>query len=86
MPGQKARQISVRIPIELDSWLERRAKQGKENKANVVRALVEDAMAKEREERLLATFNEAARDLTSVDRDERELITGSFVGSEGAEE
>ena len=86
MPEQKTHQISVRIPFELDRWLEKRAKQGTHTKADVVRTLIEDSMAKELEEQLLETFNEAALGLTPADRQERELIAGSFIGAERAEE
>jgi len=86
MPQQRNHQISVRIPIELDRWLEKRAKQSMHCKADVVRTLIEDSMAKELEEQLLETFNEAARDLTTADQQERDLIAGSFIGTERVEE
>ncbi|MFQ5743684.1 MAG: hypothetical protein ACE5HV_08870 [Acidobacteriota bacterium] len=80
MAGEKSRQISVRIPAELDAWLEHKA-QRKGRKADVVRTLIENAMADEQQERLRATFNEAARELTEADRQERDLLTGAFAAA-----
>jgi hypothetical protein len=82
MSEPRTRQISVRITRELDGWLANRAVQIMKSKADVVRTLMEEAMAKEREEELLGIFNEAARDLTSADRRDRELVAGSFSGAE----
>jgi predicted DNA-binding protein len=82
MPEPRTRQISVRITRELDEWLANRAVQIMKTKADVVRTLMEEAMAKEREEELLGIFKEAARDLTSADRRDRDLVAGSFIGAE----
>ena len=86
MPEQKTHQISVRIPFELNRWLEKRANQSMHTKADVVRTLIEESMASEAEEVLLSTFNDAARDLTPADRQERDLVAGSFIGAERSEE
>ena len=82
MPEQKNHQISVRISRKIDEWLERQANEGKHTKADVVRTLIEDSMAKERESKLLDIFDEAAKDLTPLDREERDLVAGSFIGTE----
>ena len=75
----KDRQISVRIASETDAWLERRAG-SRHNKAGFVRQLIERERAREREEELLAMFNEAAEDLSAEDLEERESLIGGFVG------
>lgn len=72
-------QISIRIPRDTDAWLERRAGSTK-NKAGFVRHLIEREMTRERERELLAMFNEAAAHVTKEDREEREVLLGSFVG------
>lgn len=79
----KSHQISVRIRSDTDAWLERRAG-NRRNKAGFVRQLIEKEMAREREQELLEMFNEAARDLTPEDFDERESLLGGFAGGEGA--
>jgi len=86
MPEQKNHQICVRISREVDGWLDRRAKESMNTKADVVRTLIEDSMAQERENQLLDTFNEAAKDLTPLDRQELDLVAGSFIGAEEPEE
>ena len=85
MPRQRNHQISVRISREINEWLDRRAKEGMETKAEVVRTLIEDSMAREGENELLDVFNEAAEDLTALDRQERDLVAGSFIGAEEPE-
>ena len=72
------RQISVRVQRDTDAWLERRAG-GTSNKADFVRALIEREMARERQEALLAVFNEAAADVTESDRAERDALLGAFI-------
>ena len=82
MPDPKKRQISVRISLEVDKWLEQRAEARMRSKADVVRELIEDSRAREREAHLLNVFNDAALDLTPLDRRERDLIAGSLVQPE----
>lgn len=68
------RQISVRIASDTDAWLEARAGGGK-NKAGFIRKLIERERSREREQELLAMFNEAAAaDVTNEDLEERELL------------
>ncbi|HEY7818285.1 MAG TPA: hypothetical protein VIG29_08705 [Vicinamibacteria bacterium] len=77
----KGRQISVRVLQETDAWLERRAG-GRSNKADFVRRLIEQEMAREREKDLLEVFNKAAADVTEADRAERERLVGAFAAGE----
>lgn len=78
MAGVKERQISVRMPEELDRWLQERAG-GARKKAAFIRELVEKERAAEREEQLLAMFNAAAEELTEADFKERERLVGAFA-------
>jgi hypothetical protein len=80
MPS-KERQISVRVSRQTDDWLERRAG-GRSNKADFVRRLIENEMARKRDEELLQMFNEAAASLTDADRIEREALLGAFASNE----
>lgn len=73
----KERQISVRVPEELDRWLQERAG-GARKKAAFIRELVEKERAAEREAELLQMFNEAAAELTDADHDERERLVDAF--------
>jgi hypothetical protein len=75
----KDRQISVRVASDTDAWLEARAGGGK-NKAGFIRQLIERERDREREQELLAMFNEAAADVTSEDLEERESLVGGFSG------
>ena len=79
MPNAKDRQISVRIASDTDAWLELRAGSG-QNKAGFVRRLIERERARDREQELLAMFNEAAATVTEEDREERESLLGGFAG------
>jgi predicted DNA-binding protein len=78
MAGLKERQISVRMPEELDRWLQERAG-GARRKAAFIRELVEKERAAEREEELLAMFNAAAEELTEADHEERERVVDAFA-------
>jgi predicted DNA-binding protein len=78
MAGVKERQISVRVPEELDQWLQERAG-GARRKAAFIRELVEKERAAEREEELLAMFNAAAEELTEADYEERERLVDAFA-------
>jgi predicted DNA-binding protein len=80
--GKVQAPLSVRISLEVDKWLEQRAEARVRSKADVVREIIEDSRAREREAHLLSAFNEAAMDLTPGDRRERDLIAGSFVQAE----
>jgi len=75
------RQISVRIPSDTDAWLTRRAG-SRQNKAEFIRQLIEREKRREREEKLLEMFNEAASDVASSDLEERESVLGGFADGE----
>ena len=77
----KSRQISVRVLRETDVWLEERAG-GPAKKADFVRRLIEEEMARDREETLLEVFNQAAAELTDGDRAERDALLGAFAANE----
>lgn len=77
----KAHQISVRLGSEADAWLERRAG-GRQNKAELIRQLIENEMARERERELLAMFNAAAAEVSEEERDERDQLLGAFAATE----
>lgn len=72
-------QISIRIARDTDAWLELRAGDSK-NKAGFIRQLIERERAREREQELLAMFNEAAAHVTGEDLEERESLLGGFAG------
>jgi predicted DNA-binding protein len=78
MSPVKGRQISVRVPEDVDRWLEQRAG-GARKKAAFIRELVERERAAERELELLATFNRAAEELTDGERAERERLVDAFA-------
>ena len=77
----KDRQISVRVPGDTDDWLARRAGSS-QNKAEFIRQLIERERHREREEKLLEMFNEAAAHVTSSDLEERESLLGGFAGGQ----
>lgn len=74
MPSPGEKRISVRVPDDLDRWLEERAG-GARRKAAFIRGLVEREHAVE----LLRMFDRAAGDLTEEDRLERERLVGAFA-------
>ena len=77
----KDAQVSVRISNRMEAWLARKA--GKErSKADVVRSLIEEEMAREASARLTEMFDAAASELTEQDRKDRELATGAFADAE----
>ena len=77
----KERQISVRVSRQTDDWLERRAG-GRSNKADFVRRLIENEMARKRDEELLQMFDKAAASLTDADRAERDALLGAFTSND----
>ena len=80
-PLTKTAQVSVRIPSHVDEWLRRRAGRHR-TKADVVRELIEAEMAREEIERRREMFDAAARQLTAEDREDRDLVLGSFPDRE----
>ena len=74
-------QVSVRISDAMAEWLERRA--GAEgSKAEVVRSLIEEEMAREERERLKAMFDAAAEELTDEEREDRDRLLEAFSGED----
>ena len=82
MTNTKDRQISVRIPAELDAWLQDKAPNGR-GKADFVRRLIEQARAREAQRELRSMFDTAAACITAEDRNEREQLAGAFAGNPG---
>lgn len=79
----KEAQINLRLPAELDAWIESRAG-GKRRKPEYIRRLLERERAREEEERMLSMFN-AAWDALSPEekaevREEREDWVGVHPG------
>ena len=72
MPNTEGKQISVRIPAELDEWLRGKAVDGR-GKADIVRSLIARERRKEMEQELFGMFEAAAKDWDNVDRSEQEL-------------
>ena len=73
----KDAQVSVRIPAFVDEWLEQRAG-NTGSKADVVRRLIEEEMAREEAESLREMFDAAAAELTEEEREDRDLLLGVF--------
>ncbi|MGH7563649.1 MAG: hypothetical protein ACREK5_04405 [Gemmatimonadota bacterium] len=77
----KDTQVSLRISSRMEAWLARKA--GRErSKAEVVRSLIEEEMAREEAARMTDMFDAAAAELTDEDRDDRDLVTGAFADRE----
>lgn len=72
MLNTRGKQISVRIPAELDEWLQSKAVGGR-GKADIVRSLIARARRQEMERELFCMFEEAAKDWDDEDRREQEL-------------
>jgi predicted DNA-binding protein len=79
MPHAKEKQVSIRISVEADAWLERKARKTK-SKGTVIRELIAAEMERSRQNELLSMFNEAAREVSEADRAEREDLLNAFVG------
>lgn len=77
----KDTQVSVRISGRMEEWLARKAGEQR-SKADVVRSLIEDEMAREAAARLTKMFDAAAADLTDEDREDRDRVTGAFADRE----
>ena len=81
----KAAQINLRLPGDLDAWVEAHAG-GKRMKPEYIRQLIEREKERQEEAELLATFNAAWDGLTDEERDEeraeRESLLGAFTGLE----
>jgi Arc/MetJ-type ribon-helix-helix transcriptional regulator len=83
----KEAQINLRLPAELDAWLESHAG-GKRGKPALVRRILERECAREAEERMLKMFNSAWDSLSPEDREEiqqeREDHLAAYAGGSRA--
>lgn len=67
--GTKEAQINLRLPAELDEWVEARAG-GKRAKPEYVRQVLERERVREEEEQLLEMFNRAWDSLSAEEQSE----------------
>ena len=79
----KEAQINLRLPADLDAWVESRAG-GKRDKPEFVRRILERERAREDEEQMLKMFNTAWDSLSPEEREEigeeREDWMGAYAG------
>jgi hypothetical protein len=79
----KDAQLNLRLPAELDRWLERRAG-GKRAKPGFIRGLLERERAREEERQLQSMFDEAWDSLSTEERAsviaERERWLDAYAG------
>lgn len=79
----KEAQINLRLPADLDAWVESHAG-GKRGKPAFVRRVLERERAREEEEKMLAMFNRAWDSLAPEEREEvraeREAWASAFSG------
>lgn len=79
----KEAQINLRLPAELDAWVEAQAG-GKRDKPGFVRQLLERERARDEEERMLGLFNVAWDSLSAAEkaeiREAREDLLGGYAG------
>jgi hypothetical protein len=79
----KEAQINLRLPADLDAWVEAHAG-SKRAKPAFVREVLERARALEEEEQMLAMFNQAWDALSPAEQEEiraeREEWTNAFAG------
>jgi hypothetical protein len=80
----KEAQINLRLPADLDAWVESHAG-GKRGKPAFVRQVLERERAREAEEKMLAMFNAAWDSLSPEEREavreEREEWVGAYGGA-----
>lgn len=79
----KEAQINLRLPADLDAWVESQAG-GKRGKPAFVRHVLERERAREEDERMLAMFNDAWDSLSPEEqglvREERENWVDAYAG------
>jgi hypothetical protein len=79
----KEAQINLRLPAELDAWVEAHAG-GKRRKPEFIRQILERERAREEEEQMLNLFNTAWDSLSPEEkaeiREEREDWMGAYAG------
>jgi hypothetical protein len=80
----KEAQLNLRLPADLDAWVEEHAG-GKRQKPAFIRQLLERERARELEEDLVRMFNRAWDALSPAEqaeiRDEREDLIGGYAGA-----
>lgn len=81
MPDLKSAQVSVRIPMTILEWLDRRAGTAR-SRADIVRELLEEEMRREDAARLTEMFDAAAADLTPEEREDRDRLLGALSRDE----
>lgn len=77
--ASKEAQINIRLPVELDEWVESRAG-GKREKPSFVRGLLERERAREEEDRLLKMFDSAWDSLSAEEKEEVRGEREDWVG------
>lgn len=77
MATVKDAQVSVRIPMTILEWLDRRAGSAR-SRADIVRQLLEEEMRREDAARLTEMFDAAASDLTREEREDRDRLLGAL--------
>ncbi len=80
--ANKEAQINVRLPSELDGWLERQAG-GSRKKAAYIRALLERERARDEEAQLKAMFDRAWDSLTPGERAAEEAERTAWLRAYG---
>jgi hypothetical protein len=79
----KEAQINLRLPADLDAWIESHAG-GKRGKPDFIRRILERERSREEEARMLAMFNDAWDSLSAEEQDrvreEREDWMGAYAG------
>lgn len=77
--ASKEAQINIRLPAELDEWVESRAG-GKREKPSFVRRLLERERAREEEERMLKMFDAAWDSLSTEEKAEVRREREDWIG------
>jgi hypothetical protein len=80
----KDAQINLRLPADLDAWVEARAG-GKREKPAFVREILQRARAREEEARMLEMFNRAWDSLSPEEREEVRGEREDWMGAYGGE-
>ena len=83
----KEAQINLRLPAELDAWVEAHAG-GKRGKPGFIRELLERERAREEEQQLRQMFDAAWDSLSEEERagirEERDALLGGYAGGGAA--
>lgn len=79
----KEAQINLRLPAELDAWVEARAG-GRRQKPEFIRQLLERERSRDEERELVELFNDAWDDLSERDRRALRRERGEWLGAYAA--